>query len=1022
MYGTSIPDRTSPLPDQTTRLATALADRYRVEQVLGRGGMAVVYRGYDLRHDRPVALKVLRPELAVSVGAERFLREIRFAARLQHPHILPLHDSGEVPAESTAPPILWYAMPLVEGESLRDRLRRQGQQPVSEALRWTLELADALAYAHAHGVVHRDIKPENVLLTANGTGGHALLADFGVARALEAVGSDRLTESGLALGTPTYMSPEQSLGSGVIDARSDLYSLGCVLYEMLVGEPPYTGPTAQAIVAKRLTDPVPSARRLRETVPPELDAILERLLAKSPADRYADAGELSAALQAVPAGAAATVAAAAGSRGPTPPFPPRPEPVGAGGGRLRRTMLVAIALLVAAAGVVVARRVTGGGARSAPALDLDAVAVLPFRITAPDRSLDYLGEGIVDLLAVKLDGTAGPRVVPARQLLAALQYQPGMAIPPDVADAAARRTGAGRVLDGSLVQSGTGVELSASLRRTDGGGRPVHASASGSLDSLPALVDRLAAQLLAGENVVLPALGDLSSAGAIGAYLRGAGAGRQGRYKEATADFGEALAEDSTFALAALAQITVATRYNDTEIVNRAIRLAWTYRARLTPKGRLLLRGLIGPKYPEPSSQIAEIAALQDAVGAAPEVPDAWFELGDTQLHYGGLNDISNAVDRAEANFQRALELDPQWVLPLDHQLMAKLWLDDTTGFRALARRWLAQDTVAGDRSPYIRWRLAVALGDSAEVARQRRSLDRWSDDAVVWLAGDAQANAVGLDDVELAIRELEHRAVTGKRLWRARDRRLELLLNTGRVAAAAALTDSLASGEPFPGWAGVTRIENALFWDGDTVAAAADVRALSAAAAQRRPPAAGATGAEVRGHCRLGLWALQHGDAALVRGWSTRLNGEKAKADDAFNDDDRANCAILLEAWLAWRGADAPEARRLLDRSDSLYINSDVMADWALTNLVTARLRETAGDLPGAARAISRVRVALPVSPTYWSSYLLEGARIKVEAGDTVEAVRDLRRFVALRGGAEPVLQAEVDSARARLARLVAR
>jgi serine/threonine-protein kinase len=1020
MYGRCIPDRTSPLPDPTTRLATALADRYRVERELGRGGMAVVYRGYDLRHDRPVALKVLRPELAVSVGAERFLREIRFAARLQHPHILPLHDSGGVPAESTAPPILWYAMPLVEGESLRERLRRQGPQPVTEALRWAAELADALHYAHAHGVVHRDIKPENILLTATGDGGHALLADFGVARALEAVGSDRLTETGLALGTPAYMSPEQSLGSAAVDARSDLYSLGCVFYELLVGEPPYTGPTAQAIVAKRLTDPVPSVRRLRERVPPEVDAILERLLAKSPADRYATAGELSAALAAVPVSPSGR-AAAVGLRDPTPPFPPPPEAVAARGGRLRRIVLIAIALLVITAGAVVARRVIGKD-RSAVALDLNSVAVLPFRITAPDRSLDYLGEGIVDLLAVKLDGSAGPRAVPARQLLAALRYQPGMAIPPDVADAAARRTGAGRVLDGSLVRSGAGAELSASLRRTDGGGRPVHASAAGSLDSLPALVDQLAAQLLAGDAAVLPALGDLSSSRAIGAYLRGMAADRQGRYKEATADFGEALAQDSTFALAALAQSTVANRNNQLDIVGRANRLAWTYRERLSAKGRVLLRGLVGPKYPEPSSQIALIAALQDAVSAAPEVPYAWFALGDMELHFGGLNDVPNAVTRAEASFERTLELDPQWVLPLDHQLMAKLWLEDTTDFRALARRWVAQDTVPGDRSPYIRWHLAVALGDSAEVARQRRSLDRWSEDAVLWLAGNAQADAVGLGDVELAIRELEHRAVTGTRLWQARSRRLDFLLNTGRPAAALALSDSLASGAPYPGWARVTRIEDALFWDGDTVAAAADARALSTAADQRRSRTGTPSGAEVRGHCRLGLWALHHGAAAGVQAWSTRLHGEKAKADDAFNDDDRAMCAVLLEAWLAWHGADASQARRLLDRADSMYITSDVMQDWTLTNLVTARLREAAGDLPGAARAIRRVHVALPSSPTYWSTYLLEGARIKVETGDTAEAVRDLRRFLVLRGGAEPGLKPKSDSARARLALLVSR
>src|SRR3954452_1243990 len=306
-----------PIPTQDPMdLAARLADRYRLDGELGRGGMAVVYRAHDLRHDRDVALKVLRPELAASLGADRFLREVGFAARLQHPHILPLLDSGELPAvPGVSPQVLWYAMPLVEGESLRDRLRRGGAQPLADVLRWAAELADALAYAHGHGVIHRDIKPENILLS----GQHALLADFGVARALETSADDRITETGLALGTPTYMSPEQALADKALDGRADLYSLGCVLYELLTGEPPYTGPSAQSIIAKRLSDPVPSARRLRETVPPALDDILQRLLAKAPADRLAGGAELGAALAALPP----TTNTVATAESPTRPPHPR---------------------------------------------------------------------------------------------------------------------------------------------------------------------------------------------------------------------------------------------------------------------------------------------------------------------------------------------------------------------------------------------------------------------------------------------------------------------------------------------------------------------------------------------------------------------------------------------------------------------------------------------------------------------------------------------------------------------------
>src|SRR5712692_2474509 len=256
-------------------LQAGLSGRYRIERELGHGGMAVVFLAEDLKHHRRVALKVLRPELAQALGPERFLREIEIAAQLTHPHILPLHDSGTV-EYGPGMPGPYYAMPYVEGESLRGRLTREKQLPLEDALQVTRDVADALGYAHSLGVVHRDIKPENILFQA----GHAVVSDFGIARAIAAAGGERLTETGLVVGTPVYMSPEQAAGVAV-DGRSDLYSLGCVLYEMLVGEPPFTGPTAQAIVAKRLTDPVPSARRLRETVPPGVDQLLQRLLARA---------------------------------------------------------------------------------------------------------------------------------------------------------------------------------------------------------------------------------------------------------------------------------------------------------------------------------------------------------------------------------------------------------------------------------------------------------------------------------------------------------------------------------------------------------------------------------------------------------------------------------------------------------------------------------------------------------------------------------------------------------------------
>jgi len=273
---------TEPLP----RLVAALADRYRIERELGQGGMATVYLAEDQKHKRKVAIKVLRAELAAVIGAERFVTEITTTANLQHPHILALHDSGE------ADGFLFYVMPYVEGESLRDRLSREKQLPIADAVRIAGEVAGALDYAHRQGVIHRDIKPENILLHD----GRALVADFGIALAATSAGS-RMTETGMSLGTPHYMSPEQAMGERTLDARTDVYALGCVLYEMLAGDPPFTGSTAQAIVAKVMTERPTALTTVRDTVPEEVEDAVLTALAKLPADRFATAADFAAALQ-----------------------------------------------------------------------------------------------------------------------------------------------------------------------------------------------------------------------------------------------------------------------------------------------------------------------------------------------------------------------------------------------------------------------------------------------------------------------------------------------------------------------------------------------------------------------------------------------------------------------------------------------------------------------------------------------------------------------------------------------------
>jgi len=375
-------------------LAAALADRYRIERVLGSGGMATVYLARDLKHQRAVAIKVLKPRVAEILGSQRFLREIEITAGLHHPHIVAVHDSGEADGKP------FYVMPWVEGESLRERLRREKQLPVDEAVALAREVASALSYAHARGIVHRDIKPENILLVD----GHALVADFGIARAVVQAGGDRLTETGLMLGTPVYMSPEQAAGEAELDERTDIYALACVLHEVLAGEPPFTGATAQVVMARHLADEVPRVRRTREQVPPHVEAAIVRALAKLKADRFRNARQFADALAGPQAETTPRLDAGPGSRRT------------AAERRGNRAILVVAALAVL---LPVALNVGGlrdwlasraGNTALAEADSRRSVAVVPFENVGGNPDEEYFSDGLADELIAALSQLRSLRV------------------------------------------------------------------------------------------------------------------------------------------------------------------------------------------------------------------------------------------------------------------------------------------------------------------------------------------------------------------------------------------------------------------------------------------------------------------------------------------------------------------------------------------------------------------------------------------------------------------------------------
>ena len=517
------------MTDLRTQLQAALGDAYLIERELGRGGMALVYLAQDRKRHRPVAIKILLPELAAAVGAERFLREIEVTASFAHPHVLPLLDSGD------ADGIPYYIMPFIEGDNVRALLSRERQLPIDVAVQITREVASALAFAHRRGVVHRDIKPENILLQD----GHAVVADFGIARALDAAGAEKLTGTGMTLGTPTYMSPEQSAGE-TVDARSDIYALGCVLYEMLAGEAPFTGPTAQAVIAKRMSTTAPRISATRASVPTALTDAIAKSLALVPADRFATADEFGKALGDVTTNPTFAVPSSAFARLARRRWP-----------RRRVAIAAAVIAAVLAAGWA-ASRVRG----PAPALAATRLAVLPFTVHGGD-AVAPMAEGMVHLLSRNMDGLQQIQTVDPGTVLTLAKRKGAAALDTSSGREVSRRLGAGLYILGSVYAIGNRVRIQATMyEQSTGSAQGPQAMVEGDSTDLFSLVDRLSAALIgsrrrgAGARLVETASLTTRSLPALRMYLDAEEHLRNARFDSAVVGFRRAVAEDSTFALA----------------------------------------------------------------------------------------------------------------------------------------------------------------------------------------------------------------------------------------------------------------------------------------------------------------------------------------------------------------------------------------------------------------------------------------------------------------------------------------